>query len=275
MAGAACPMHCSAAHRHTHIAINWKAIRVSLEDSSFPWTGRPPAGRAIPHELKCQVPNCNAQSPEWRGCRGNGAQLSPPKQRTGDDPTPGLSGRNHAFIPLSVSHDSSIMVSSCAFVCFLLPSFLHCFPVLPMALHIPNNSRAVVLVPVVHRKRTSQQSCCTLGGQNTPIPRDNRARGVQLSGLEPWLTPALQGFCNSWVSALPTQRLRPSTHWMHQLKPAIKLFWNPCGSCSSSGKLCSLRSCLAQGSAAYDKGMCLPIWWDRTTSSEAEVGWGS
>lgn len=80
-----------------------------------------------------------------------------------------FSGRNHAFIPLSVGHDPPIMIRSRAFVCFLLPSFLHRFPVLPVSFCVPNNSRAVVLVPGVQREKDITTS--TLKEEDAPIPR--------------------------------------------------------------------------------------------------------
>lgn len=61
------------------------------------------------------------------------------------------------------------MIRSRAFVCFLLPSFLHCFPVLPVSLCVPNNSRAVVLVPGVQREKDITTS--TLQEESTSIHR--------------------------------------------------------------------------------------------------------
>lgn len=95
--------------------------------------------------------------------------------------TPGLSlsGRNHAFIPLSVSQGSAVVVGSCAFVCLLLPSLLHRLPVLPVSLRVPNDGRAVMLVPGVHRERTLWRAHCTLGGQNIQILTKDASSAVR------------------------------------------------------------------------------------------------
>lgn len=75
------------------------------------------------------------------------------------------------------------MIRSRAFVCFLLPSFLHCFPVLPVSLCVPNNSRAVVLVPGVQREKDITTR--TLKEENTSIPmKDLGSRGSAIGSAQ-------------------------------------------------------------------------------------------
>lgn len=184
-------------------------------------------------------------SPEQRECRGNGAS-SWAGARGWCSPCPGsCSGRDHALAALPVGHGPAVVVGSCAFVCFLLPPLLHRLPVLPVALGIPNNSRVVVLVPEGHKKRTSQQAHCSPGDK---IPDPHKHQSVRRSALRPRLIPGLPQQPRSSIShsmTLSFHTLSPSAENSYQTVP--KSLWELLELC----KLCSPRSYLAQGSAAW------------------------
>lgn len=232
MAAAACPMYWVQPVAHTVKAAP------SREQAALPQGMQL---RVSPAARYC-TQHPSPEQREWRG-KGSSSWAGP-----GDGAAPpwSCSGRDHALAALPVGHGPAVVVGSGAFVCFFLPPLLLRLPVLPVALGVPNNGRAVVLVPGGHRKGHHNRHTALLGVKShIPTITDPGCEGFS---LRPRLLPGLPRQPRSSISHTTTvsfHTLSPSAENSYETVP--KSLWE----LSELWELCSPRACLPQGFATW------------------------